>query len=56
MKRYDAVVIGGGFAGVAAALAAKREGAQVLIIEKGNWKAKKICMNIKRKLLNSLKK
>jgi len=36
MKRYDAVVIGGGFAGVAAALAAKREGAQVLIIEKGN--------------------
>ena len=36
MKKYDLVVIGGGFAGVAAALAAARGGAQVLIVEKSN--------------------
>lgn len=36
MKKYDVIVIGGGFAGVAAALAAAREGSKVLIIEKGN--------------------
>ena len=36
MKRYDAVVVGGGFAGVAASIAAAREGAQVLLVEKGN--------------------
>ncbi|MBO5898259.1 MAG: FAD-dependent oxidoreductase [Clostridia bacterium] len=36
MKRYDLAVIGGGFAGVAAALAAAREGASVLIVEKSN--------------------
>lgn len=36
MKRYDAVVIGGGFAGIGAALAAAREGARVLLVEKGN--------------------
>lgn len=36
MKKYDVLVAGGGFAGVAAALAASREGANVLIIEKGN--------------------
>jgi len=36
MKKYDVAVIGGGFAGVAAALAAAREGAQVLIVEKSN--------------------
>ena len=36
MKRYDVAVIGGGFAGVAAALAAAREGAKVLIIDKSN--------------------
>lgn len=34
MKKYDIAVIGGGFAGVAAALAAAREGARVIIIEK----------------------
>lgn len=36
MKRYDLAVVGGGFAGVAAALAAAREGSRVLLIEKGN--------------------
>ena len=34
MKKYDVVVVGGGFAGVAAALAARRTGAEVLIVEK----------------------
>ena len=36
MKKYDLAVIGGGFAGVAAAIAASREGADVIIIEKSN--------------------
>ena len=36
MKNYDVAVIGGGFAGVAAAVAAARGGASVLLIEKGN--------------------
>ena len=36
MKRYDVAVIGGGFAGSAAALAAAREGAKVLLVEKSN--------------------
>ena len=36
MKKYDIAVIGGGFAGVAAALAASGEGARVIIIEKSN--------------------
>lgn len=36
MKKYDVVIAGGGFAGASAALAAKREGASVLIVEKGN--------------------
>jgi len=36
MKKYDVAVIGGGFAGVAAAISAAREGAKVLIVEKGN--------------------
>ncbi|MBQ8345916.1 MAG: FAD-dependent oxidoreductase [Clostridia bacterium] len=36
MKRYDVAVVGGGFAGVAAAIAAAREGSRVLIVEKGN--------------------
>lgn len=36
MKKYDLAVIGGGFAGVAAALAAARVGAKVLIVEKSN--------------------
>ena len=36
MKSYDVAVIGGGFAGFAAALAAAREVASVILIEKGN--------------------
>lgn len=36
MEKYDVAVIGGGFAGVAAALSAAREGARVIIIEKSN--------------------
>lgn len=36
MKKYDLAVIGGGFAGVSAALAAARRGADVLIVEKSN--------------------
>lgn len=36
MKKYDLAVIGGGFAGVAAALAAARAGTKVLIVEKSN--------------------
>lgn len=36
MKKYDLAVIGGGFAGVSAALAAARGGARVIIIEKSN--------------------
>ena len=36
MRKYDVAVIGGGFAGVAAAIAAARVGAKVILIEKGN--------------------
>ena len=34
MKKYDVTVIGGGYAGVGAAIAAAREGAKTLLIEK----------------------
>ena len=36
MKKYELAVIGGGFAGVAAALAAARAGVKTLIVEKAN--------------------
>ena len=35
-KRYDVIVVGGGFAGVGAAIAAAREGKKVKRIEKYN--------------------
>ena len=36
MQKYDLIVAGGGFAGVAAALSAAQEGCKVLLLEKGN--------------------
>lgn len=36
MKKYDLIVVGGGFTGCAAAISAAREGLSVLLIEKGN--------------------
>lgn len=36
MKKYDLIVVGGGFAGAGAALAAARNGASVLIVERIN--------------------
>lgn len=36
MKRYDAIVVGGGFAGVCAAISASRSGLKVLIADRGN--------------------
>ena len=36
MKKYELVVVGGGFAGVAAAIAAARAGVEVLLVDKGN--------------------
>ena len=36
MKKYDVLVCGGGFAGVAAAIAAARQGASVLLVESSN--------------------
>ncbi|MBO4983208.1 MAG: FAD-dependent oxidoreductase [Clostridia bacterium] len=36
MEKYDLIVVGGGFAGVSAAVTAAKEGCHVLIVEKGN--------------------
>ena len=36
MKKYDVIIIGGGFAGIGAAISAARQGVKVLLIEKGN--------------------
>lgn len=35
--KYDIIVVGGGFAGVAAAVSAAREGAKVLLLEKSGF-------------------
>jgi thioredoxin reductase len=36
MKKYDLIVVGGGFAGFGAAVAAAREGVKTLLIERTN--------------------
>lgn len=36
MNKYDLIVVGGGFAGCAAAISAAREGLRVLLIEQAN--------------------
>ena len=35
MEKYNVVVVGGGFAGIGAALAAARSGKKILLIEQG---------------------
>ena len=35
--KYDVIVVGGGFAGTAAAVSAAREGAKVLLLEKSGF-------------------
>lgn len=40
---YDLIVIGGGVAGCAAAITAARQGARVLLIEKGSYPRHKVC-------------
>jgi menaquinone-9 beta-reductase len=43
LSHYDLVVIGGGPAGVSAAIAAARAGVQVLLLEKGSFPRHKVC-------------
>lgn len=45
-KRYDVVVVGGGFAGAAAAIAAAREGKSVRLIEKYNCLGGAACYDL----------
>lgn len=45
-KRYDVVVVGGGFAGAAAAIAAAREGKRVRLIEKYNCLGGAACYDL----------
>lgn len=45
-KRYDVVVVGGGFAGAAAAIAAAREGKKVRLVEKYNCLGGAACYDL----------
>ncbi len=45
-KKYDVVVVGGGFAGAAAAIAAAREGKRVRLIERYNCLGGAACYNL----------
>ena len=46
MKKYDIVVVGGGFAGVGAAIGAAREGKSVLLIERFGCLGGAACHNL----------
>ena len=39
MKKYQLIVVGGGFSGVAAAVTAAKCGVETLIIEQSNWRS-----------------
>src|SRR6202030_3769376 len=43
MLRYDLIIIGGGPAGTSAAISAAREGASVLLLERGRFPRHKVC-------------
>ncbi|MGY1727061.1 NAD(P)/FAD-dependent oxidoreductase [Geodermatophilus sp. SYSU D01062] len=43
MERWDVVVVGGGPAGAAAALAARRDGASVLVLDRADFPRDKVC-------------
>ncbi len=46
MLHYDLIVVGGGFAGACAAIAAAREGSNVLLVEKENCLGGAACANL----------
>ena len=50
MKKYDVIVVGGGAAGMMAAISAAKEGAQVALIEKNEKLGKKNIYYRKRTL------